>query len=231
MMSVNVTIIYGTMSKANTYTCVQLLLKSLKLNMDINVTEFFLFKNLSYSCDECSSTLINAEEIASHINYADSIINSLDKADLIILACPVFNCDISSEMKSFLKHVSYHYIYNKTNSLMHNKIGLVMSTTAGAGLFHATNLLKKFLSSLGIQDILKFSETLYEVNWKYLNSKAKKQINKKILKLSNNVLEFYNSLHPAKVSNLCEMHCPQNNYNITNLTDTQKQSTFLIRNI
>ena len=42
----NVTIIYGTMRKANTYNCVQLLLNNLRLNMNIKVTEFFLPKDL-----------------------------------------------------------------------------------------------------------------------------------------------------------------------------------------
>lgn len=238
MISVDVTIIYGTMIKANTHHCVQLLLKSLKLNIDLDVTEFFLSKNLSSSCDECSFTLVNGEEGTSHVNYADSIINSLDKANLIIFACPVFGCDISREMKLFLNHLSCHYMHNETNSSMRNKIGLIMSTAAGAGLFYTTTILKRNLHFLGIQNILNFSQTLYEVDWKYLNLKTKKRINKKILKLSNKVSDLYNSLRPAKVSILSEMRCPQNktifeqnNYNITNLTDAQKQSTFLVRNI
>jgi len=195
----NVTIIYGTIRKASTYNCVQLLLNNIKLNIDIKVTEFFLPKDLPYSCRECHSCLINLENTCSHFNDSNYIITSLYESDLIILACPVFKCDISSNMKLLLDNLSYKSVQNKTNSFMSKKIGLVMSTTAGAGLFYTTETLKKNLAFWGINNIFKFSSTIYEINWKDVNLTTKKKIQKKLFNLSCEILNLYTNSSPIKV--------------------------------
>ena len=191
----NVTIIYGTMRKASTYNCVQLLLNDLRLNVNINVTEFFLQKNSSYSCHKYFSCLRTNSNSCNNFNPIYSILTSLYDSDLIILACPVLSCDISAEMTSFLDYLSYYSIQNKAISSMHNKIGLVISTTTGAGLFHTIRTLKRNLKLLGVGNTFKFAKALYEMNWDDINIKTKKQIDKKILKLSNKVLDSYGNSH------------------------------------
>jgi len=100
-----------------------------------------------------------------------------------------------------------------------------MSTTAGAGLFNATRTLKRNLHLWGINNILKFSETLYEMNWKEVSLKTKKQINKKFFKLSNKIFDLYTKSHSTKepISNeiptsqnetlLKENHCTVTDFN------------------
>ena len=205
MIFMNVTIIYGTTRKSSIYNSVQLLLNSLKLNINIKVTEFLLPKDLPSFNRECFSPLINVEDRHPHFNCVNSIAISLDECDLIILASPVFTCDISNEMQSFLEHISYYYIRNKTNHSMNNKIGLVMSTTTGAGLFHTTRTLKRNLKFLGINNIFKFSEILYEINLKNLTLKRKLHLNKKIFKLSYKILNLYINSYPIKDIHLSKM--------------------------
>lgn len=195
----NVTIIYGTIRKASTYNCVQLLLNNIKLNIDIKVTEFFLPRDLPYFCRECTSCLINLENACPHLNDSNYIITSLYKSDLIILACPVFKCDISSNMKLLLDNLSYKFIQDKSNSFMSKKIGLVMSTAAGAGLFYTTETLKKNLAFWGIKNIFKFSSTIYEINWDHVNLTTKKKMQKKIFTLSCEILNLYTNSSPIKV--------------------------------
>lgn len=237
MISVNVTIIYGTLSKANTYNCVQLLLNSLRLNMNINITEFFLPKDLPAFNRGCFSYIINGEERHHHVNYVDSIVKSLDDSDLIILASPVFACDISTEMKSFLDHLSYRYMQDKTNYSMNNKIGLVMSTAKGAGLFHTTRTLKRNLNFWGISKIFKFSETLYEMNLEDMSLKINKQINEKISKLSNKILDLYSNSNTGNVtffskttSSNIEPMFNNNHCNIIDFSYWKKHSCFHVRN-
>ena len=68
---------------------------------------------------------------------------------------------------------------NKTNSFMNNKIGLVMSTASGAGLFYTTKSLKRNLNFWGINNTFKFSKTLYEMDWEDVTLKTKIQIDRK----------------------------------------------------
>jgi multimeric flavodoxin WrbA len=194
MISVNVTIIYGTMRKANTYNCVQLLLNNLRLSININVTEFFLSKDLISFCDNFLSTPTSSQDTFINFDYTDYITDSLDESDLIILACPVLACDISTDMKLLLNHLYYKSIRNNTRSFMNNKIGLIISTAAGAGLFNSTRTLKRNLSFWGIPNIFVFSKTFYEVNWDYVTLKTRLQLNKQIFKISNKILYLYITL-------------------------------------
>jgi len=202
---VNVTIIYGTMRKASTYNCVQLLLNDLRLNVNINVTEFFLQKNSSYSCHKYFSCLRTNSNSCNNFNPIYSILTSLYDSDLIILACPVLSCDISAEMTSFLDYLSYYSIQNKAISSMHNKIGLVISTTTGAGLFHTIRTLKRNLKLCGVDNTFKFAKTLYEINWEDVSIKTKEQIHKKIFKLSNKILDFYSNSHNLEAPSFQKM--------------------------
>lgn len=196
----NVTIIYGTASKAYTYNSVQLLLNNLKLNMNIKVTEFFSPKDLPSFKRDCFLCLVNGEDIHTHHNHVDTIVKSLHDSDLIILASPVFTCDISTEMKSFLEHISCQYMQNNSTSSLNNKIGLVMSSATGAGLFYTTRTLKRNLNFFGVNNIFTFSETIYETNPKYVTLKSKIQMNKKIFKLCNNIINLYIKSQSIKFS-------------------------------
>jgi len=199
MISVNVTIIYGTVRDTNTYNCVQLLLNNLRLSINISVTEFFLSKDLISFCGDFLSHPPNTEDTLLNFDYTDYITDSLNESDLIILACPVFACDISADMKLFLNHLYYKSIRNHTSYFMDTKIGLVISTASGAGLFNTTRTLKRNLKFWGINNIFVFSKTFYEINWDYVTLKTRMQLNKQTFKISNKILHMYINLHNSNI--------------------------------
>jgi multimeric flavodoxin WrbA len=191
MIFVNISVIYGTTKKGCTYNCVQLLLNSIKLTTPTTVKEFFLEKEISNQSDSFFSCFINGDFIYLNSNPLDYITNSLDNSDLIILASPVIQCDITRELTSLLNHLFYKSIECNTKSFMNNKIGLVMSTAAGGGLPHTIHNLKKNLFFWGIRNIFRFSRTIYEMNWEDIDLKTKIKINQKIFMLSNKILNKY----------------------------------------
>lgn len=194
MIIMNITIIYGSMSKSNSYyNFIQLLLDNLKSNIDLNITEIYSSNNISYFYGRRHSST-NSRKV-SHlydINNIKLITKSLYKADLIIIACTAFTCDLSSEMKCLLNNLSYYYLSNKDNTLRNNKIGLIISTASGGGLFRITKLIKKNMSFWGIHNIFNFSQNIYEGDWAYINLKTKKQIAQKLLNLSYKILWLHN---------------------------------------
>lgn len=198
----NISVIYGTTRKACTYNCVQLFLNNLKLTIPINVKEFFLTKETVNYTDDFFICYINRKIIYLNSNHIDYLTNSLDNSDLIILASPVVQCDITIELNSLLNNLFFKSMERNTKSFMKTKIGLVISAASGAGLFHATSNLKKNLFFWGIHDVFRFSQPLYERNWDDVNLKTKIKINKRIFKLSNKILEIYlNSPIKNTVSN------------------------------
>lgn len=179
-----VSIIYGTTTKDNTYNCVKLLLKKIKLNTDISVTEFFISDDLSYLYSGSVSCFINTQYKSHHRNNIYDIVNVLDQSDLIILASPVCSCDVSVQMKSFLNNLLCNLQNYKFNSKMADKVGIVISTTPGAGLNNTLRTLQKSLKSLGIKKILRFSKTLYELDWLDINFRNKRKLSNKTSKLA-----------------------------------------------
>ena len=134
MIFVNISVIYGTTRKACTYNCVQLFLNNLKINNNINVKEFFLIEDASIYAEDFFICYINKEIIHPNSSPIDYLMNSLDNSDLIILASPAIKCDITMELNSLLNHLFFESIKRNTKSFMKSKIGLVISTTSGAGL-------------------------------------------------------------------------------------------------
>lgn len=187
----NISVIYGATRRSCTYNCVQMLLNSLKLNIAITVKEFFLEREIPNYSDDFFSCYLNGEIIYQNSPPIDYLMNSLDSSDLIILASPVIQCNATSELNSLLNHMFYKSIEYNTRSFMNTKIGLVISTTSGAGLFHTTNNLKKNLIFWGMHNVFRFGRTLYEMNWEDVNLKTKIKITKKIFKLSNKILSIY----------------------------------------
>lgn len=191
----NVTIIYGNMQKDNTYNCVKLFLENLKLNSDISVTEFFLPNNLSDFGPKYFSCFINGKYTCHHFNSMLPIVTALDQSNLIILASPVNACDVSAQIKSLLNHLSCNFENYKFNSSITDKIGIVMCTTAGAGLYYSTKILKRNLKLLGIKKIFKFSKSIYELNWVDINIRNKQKINKQLSKLAYKITNLHNNIH------------------------------------
>lgn len=194
---VDITIIYGNTKKANTYNCVQMLLSSFRLTIPINITEFFLQKNSTYNSNKFFSFSINGENISSPFISIDYLINSFNKSDLIILACPVVTCDITDELKSLLEHLIDISTQNNIRSSMNSKMGLVISTATGAGLSYNTNKLRRNLILLGITNVFKFSKTIYEMDWEHVPLKTKIHIHGKISKISNKILKIYINSSPV----------------------------------
>lgn len=198
----NISVIYGTTKNECTYNCVQLFLSNLKLTIPINIKEFFLTKTAPNYSRDFFICHVNGNIIYPNSNPIDYLINSLDNSDLIILASPVIQCDITTELSSLLNYLFFNFMERNAKSFMKHKIGLAISTTSGAGLCRTTSNLKKNLFLWGIHDVLRLSQTIYEKNWEDVNLKTRIKINKKIIKLSNKVLEIYlNSPMKNTVSN------------------------------
>lgn len=187
----NVTIIYENINKVNAYyNCVQFLLHNLKSNANLNITENFLSSSRNLSHSNLNNTInTNSHDYRKNARH---IAKSFHKADLIIIACTTFQCDLSSEMKYLLNYLSYYYTNNKENILENNKIGLIISTASGAGLFHITRLIKKNLTFLGIPNIFNFSQNIFEGQWEYVDLKTKKQIAQKLINLSYKIIRLHN---------------------------------------
>lgn len=179
-----VTVIYGAMHKGSTYNCVQELLKNFT---DVEVTEFFLPKDMPHFCNGCFSCFLKGENTCPHYNQVNNIKQSMLKANLIILASPVYVCDVSGQMKALLDHFGYIWMPHRPEYLMFNKIGLVLSTAAGAGTSHTNKTMKKSLNYWGLKRVFSYKKNVGAMSWEEVNSKNKNQIIKEFRILADKI--------------------------------------------
>lgn len=177
-------VVYGTMHKGSTYNCVKLLLSYIK---NINITEYFLPKDMPHFCSSCFSCFMNGEDTCPHYKEMNPIAQALEKADLIILASPVYVCSVSGQMKAFLDHLGYRWMPHRPHPEMFHKTGLVISTAAGAGTKAANKVMKKSLVYWGVNKVYSYGVNVSAMAWEDVNTKKKKQIEKKLKKLSDKI--------------------------------------------
>lgn len=177
--------IIGTPHKGNTKALVDLFLDEFKGN---EIDEIVLPNDFDDICYGCANCILKGEEKCPHYNKINPIIEKIEKADLIILATPVFVGSCSSGMKAFLDHLAYMWLVHRPKETMFNKVGLILTTAAGSGVKATTKLLKNNLFYWGVPQIYNYGITTMKMGGNYSEydkkGKIKKQVRKKVIKIN-----------------------------------------------
>lgn len=216
-----IAVIYGSMHKGSTYNCVKIILNKLQ-DKDTEIEEYFLPKDMPYFCCSCFSCFLKGEETCPHFNEMSPIVKSMDDADLIILSSPVYVCDVSGQMKAFLDHLAYRWMPHRPSEAMFHKVGLVVSTAAGAGTRATNKTMKKTFTYCGISKIYSFGANVAAMSFEDINIKKKNKIEKKLDKLANKIkkaVKVSNKRSPGMfvkiIFNLMKLSHKNNNWNKT----------------
>lgn len=137
--------------------------------------------NLHISC------FLNGEDTCPHASFTKPIIEAMAGADLIILTSPVYAMDVSGQMKALLDHLCFMWMSHRPDLRMFDKVGVTVSTTAGAGLGHAAKTLKNCLVFLGVKRVFPFKFPVSASKWSEVTEKRKVKINKKNAALAKKI--------------------------------------------
>ncbi len=101
-------------------------------------------------------------EQRAHAGYSDTLIEELKRADVIVLAVPMYNFDVPSTLKAYFDHIgragsTFRYTAQGPEGLLKGKKGYVFAARGGAYAGTAADTqsayLRNFLGLLGITDI------------------------------------------------------------------------------
>lgn len=181
-----ITIIYGQAHKGNTYNVTERLLKSLDYQED-DITRFFI--NNIPNCVGCTKCIMKGEEFCPHFEYIDPLVKSMDRADVLIISTPNYCMEMSGQMKTFFDHLAYRWISHRPNGSMKQKIGIAISTAAGAGAKKVIKSIKRQLFWLSVGKIYQLpfvikAYKLDEANVARLN-KLKTKTDKLAIRINN----------------------------------------------
>lgn len=176
--------IIGTPHKGNTKAIVDLFLDEFKGN---EIEEIVLPNDFNDICLGCANCILKGEDKCPHYSRINPIIEKIEKADLIILATPIFVGTCSSGMKAFLDHLAYMWLVHRPKEVMFNKVGLIITSAGGSGVKATTKLLKNNLFYWGVPQIYNYGVTTMKMGGNYIDYKKKDKIKKQVKKKANKV--------------------------------------------
>lgn len=182
----NVLTIIGTPHKGNTRAIVDLFLNEFE-NENNTFDEIVLPNDFNNMCYGCANCILKGENTCPHFSEINNIVEKIEKADLIILASPVFVGSCTGGLKSLLDHLAYMWLVHRPKECMFNKVGLIITTAGGSGVKQTVKLLKSNLFYWGVPKIYNYGVTTMKMGGNYCDYKNKEKIKKKVNKKSNKI--------------------------------------------
>jgi multimeric flavodoxin WrbA len=175
----NILTIIGTPRKGNTRALTDLFKSALADGGD-TLDEIVLPRDFGDICCGCTACILHGEEKCPHRERIAPLIERLEKADLIILATPVFVMSCSSAMKAFLDHLAFMWLVHRPREAFFNKTALVIAAAAGSGVGDTVKLMKKNLFYLGVPQVFDYGITAIKMGGNYEESPRKETIKRQV---------------------------------------------------
>ncbi len=218
-----ITVINGNMRYGSTWHCTHEIIEELQKQVQTDVTEFSLPKDMPHFCNGCFSCIYNGEDTCPHNACIKPLVNAMIASDLIILASPVYGFDVSGQMKALIDHLCYMWMSHRPNPEMFQKVGLTVTTSAGAGLRHTTKTMKNSLVFWGIKKVYTFKFPVSAMQWsdvsEHNKAKIKRDARRLAVQISRSVRNSRKSFNPLFRSIFFRMMSGMQKKNDWNKTD------------
>ena len=190
----NILTIIGTAHKGNTRAVVDLFLKEFEKDNNENneFDEIILPNDFDKFCLGCANCILKGEDKCPHYDIVAPIVEKINKADLIILATPVFVGSCTGSLKALLDHFAYMWLVHRPRESMFNKVGLVITSAGGSGVKATVKLLKSNLFYLGVPQIYNYGITTMKMGGNYVDYKDKDKIKTEVRKKAKKVKKALN---------------------------------------
>ncbi len=186
-------IIHGQNHKGSTYNIARILAEKI----GGETTEFFLPKDFGEFCVGCTTCFMKDEKKCPHYEKLKPITAAMDSADVIILASPVYVYHATGAMKAFLDHYGYRWLVHSPEESMFKKQGVCISTAAGAGIKPTNKDMADSLFFWGVAKIYKFGIAVAATDWKKVNDKKKKKIEKATSSIAKKIIKNNGKVKPS----------------------------------
>ena len=178
--------IMGTPHRGNTRAITDLFLNEFK-DKNNEFDEIILPNDFHEFCYGCANCILKGEKECPHFKSVNPVIEKIEKADLIIVATPVFVMSCSSGLKALLDHLAYMWLVHRPKESMFNKVGLIITSAGGSGVKDTVKLVKNNLFYWGIPTIYNYGVTTMKMGGNYIDYKNKDKIKRQIKDKANKI--------------------------------------------
>lgn len=190
-----ITVIHGQSHKGTTYHITKAVLDGIR-DEESQVYEFFLPKDGPNFCVGCANCFLKGEEYCPDFEKVKPIAHAIEVADVIILDSPTYGLEMSGPMKSMLDHLCYMWISHRPRPSIYNKVGITISSTAGAGAKGVAKSLKRQLFWMGVPTVFIYGQRVMATGWNDVDEDTKQKINIKASKIINKVKRNIGKVKP-----------------------------------
>lgn len=179
-----IVLVHGQNHKGSSYHIGRMIAD--KIEIEKEITEFFLPKDLNHFCLGCYKC-IEGDEHCPFYDEKRNIMKSVESADLLIFTTPTYCLRASAPIKSFIDLTFTYWIAHRPRKCMYSKKAVVVSTAAGQGMKSAIKDVKTALFYWGVPYIKSYGLALQAMNWDMVSSKRKEKIEKDTTRIAKKV--------------------------------------------
>ncbi|WP_058304248.1 flavodoxin family protein [Gorillibacterium timonense] len=191
-----IAVLHGQMHRGSTYHLTHSVLDRLG-GEGAEIREFFMPRDTPGYCVGCYKCFMEGEMKCPHSDAVQPIVAALEEADVIILDSPCYVFGMTGQLKTTLDHVGYLWMSHRPSATMFRKVGLVISTAAGAGASKVTKDLRTQLFFWGVPVIHRWSVKVAAFNWQSVKPETIQRIERKASKLAKQIRKEVNSARPG----------------------------------
>lgn len=187
-------VIHGQKHKGSTYHITKMLLE--KMNCDeCDISEFYV--NGINDCTGCFQCVMKGEQYCPDRTQTEEIIKAIEEADVIVIDSPTYVLNMSGQLKTFFDHMGYRWVTHRPYPTMKEKIGVAISTTAGAGALKTTKEIATQMRWWCVGKVYRIPVAVSAMNWNQVSSKKKKEIEKITTKTAKSVIRKAGHVRPG----------------------------------
>lgn len=169
-----VTVIHGQAHQGSTYYAASLLRE--KLTGVIAVHEFFLPKDGPDFCLGCFQCIRKGGEFCPHAAKVQNILAAMLRSEVIMLDSPTYCMEMSGQLKALFDHLAYLWMSHRPREEMFFRIGVVVSTAAGAGAKKVTKSMANQLFWWGVPVVYRLPFHVGAMSWDDVAQSAKEKM-------------------------------------------------------
>lgn len=191
-----IAVLHGQMHKGSTYNITKLFLDNLS-DESTEITEFYMPKEGPTFCIGCFNCFTKGEKYCPHADIVQPIAKTIEEADLLILESPCYVLGMTGQLKTFLDHMGYRWMPHRPHPKMFSKVGLVISTAAGAGRKKVTKSMRDNLFYWGVPKIFSYGKNVGASSWETVKPEKKLIIEKEVAKIATQILRQVGRAKPG----------------------------------
>lgn len=176
-------VIHGSNRKGNTDRTIEIIKETLNSFKEIIYSDIYLPKDLPHFCNGCFLCLETGEyagQNCPHKAHTHYIMEKILKSDGIIITSPSYALNVTAQVKTLFDHFACIFLCHRPHEEMFGKIGLIVSTAAGAGTKKVNNTINDNMVFWGINRIVKCGINIWGKNWNNIPEKRRFKFEKKL---------------------------------------------------